>query len=85
MPNYEWKSKQRPETIVTVFRPLTAIELPPNEAEVREALAEDQDALAEVLQGEWERCVSLTLWAQAPGYRQGGKGSKGGFNPKRSS
>ena len=81
---YEWRSKLHPTIIIEVQRPLATYQLPPEAEEVRAALGEDEETAKACIEAGWERVPSRgTGLAQAPGYRAGGKGVGGGFNPGR--
>ncbi len=74
MPIYTWKDRKS-GTEIEVLRRMDAFDVPPAEGEDYE--------VGTILEPDWERLMpNGTSWAQCPGYRAGGKGSKGGFVPK---
>ncbi len=75
MPYYRWRENQT-GIEVEVLRRTSEIELPPSPS--------DEDYPTSVgPEPEWERLLAGgSTWIQAPGYRAGGKGSKGGFVPR---
>ncbi len=81
---YEFRSRAEPAVIVCVNRALASIDVQPTEEEVRRQVSEniEEKEIQEICSKGWERVVSRTSWAQAPGYQRGGKGSKGGYNAK---
>lgn len=72
MPYYKWKNHNNGEE-VEILRPIALINDPPYQDECKLPI---EDA-------KWERLMPEgTIWAQAPGYRAGGKGAKTGFKPR---
>jgi hypothetical protein len=76
MPFYNWVDLNS-KLEVEVLRPVSQFDFPP--------IPDDEYDPAVIPDPVWERTMpSGTSWKQAPGYRAGGKGAKGGFNPKTS-
>lgn len=87
MPMYTWESKHDSNVKIVTLRSVSAIDVEPTRGEIEESDPERPNEENEALEhGGWTRVLGGgTIWAQAPGYIKGGKGSRGGFNPKRSS
>lgn len=77
MPVYSWEEQSSGIKVETI-RSVANIDVPPEPGV-------DYDPAQFPESPKWVRVLGGgTTWTQAPGYRKGGKGSRGGFVPKTS-